>query len=204
MIDFESRWKPHAPGVTDDASGTALVMELARVMSQYQFEKTVVFITFAGEEIGLIGSTLYSEKAKKNGDRIEAVLNNDIVGCEASGDGRSEGSMVHVFSEEPADSTSRELARYIRETAQRYVPGFQAEPGVSLGSLQPRRRPHSFNFAGYAAVRFTSAAENLKVQHTINDNMAIASPAYTANVARINVATVGQPGERAIAAGDCA
>jgi hypothetical protein len=190
VIDFDKSIEAPAPGVTDNASGAALVMELARVMSQYQFEKTVVFITFAGEEIGLIGSSLYSEKAKKQGEHIEAVLNNDIVGCEASGDGRSEGSLVHVFSEEPADSMSRELARYVRDSAQRYVPGFQA--GLVFRSDRfSRGGDHTpFNAAGYAAVRFTSAAENLKVQHTANDTFDIASPAYTANVARINAAAL--------------
>jgi hypothetical protein len=157
-------------------------------MSQYQFEKTLVFISFAGEEIGLIGSTLYADKAKKQGDKIEAVLNNDIIGCEASGDGRSEGALVHVFSEEPADSSSRELARYIRECAQRYVPGFKAGL-VFRPDRFSRGGDHTpFNSAGFAAVRFTSAAENLKVQHTIDDTMVIASPAYAANVARINAA----------------
>jgi hypothetical protein len=188
VIDFEKSVEAPAPGVTDDASGTALVLELARVMSQYRFEKTVVFIAFSGEEIGLIGSTLYSEKAKKQGDRIEAVLNNDIVGCEASGDGRSEGSLVHVFSEEPADSASRELARYIRDSAQRYVPGFQAGLVFRQDRFSRGGDHTPFNSAGFAAVRFTSAAENLKVQHTVNDTLDIASPAYTANVARINAA----------------
>src|SRR5206468_2255060 len=67
-----------APGVTDDGSGTACVMELARVLSQYEFEKTLVFIAFAGEENGLLGSTLYAQKARKESHHIEAVLNNDI------------------------------------------------------------------------------------------------------------------------------
>lgn len=190
VIDFDKSVEAPAPGVTDDASGTAVVMELARVMSRYRFEKTIVFIAFSGEEIGLIGSTLYANKAEKNGDHIEAVLNNDIVGCEASGDGRSEGSMVHVFSEEPADSGSRELARYIRDAAQRYVPGFRAGL-VFRADRFSRGGDHTpFNAVGYAAVRFTSAAENLKVQHTVNDTMEIASAAYTTNVARINGAAL--------------
>jgi hypothetical protein len=199
VIDFEKSVEAPAPGVTDNASAVALVLELARVMSHYQFEKTVVFIAFAGEEIGLIGSSLYSEKAKKQGDHIEAVLNNDIVGCEASGDGRSEGSLVHVFSEEPADSSSRELARYIRDSAQRYVPGFQA--GLVFRSDRfSRGGDHTpFNTAGFAAVRFTSAAENLKVQHTVNDTFAIASAAYTTNVARINAAALASLADAPIA-----
>src|SRR6266446_529658 len=72
------------PGVTDDASGTACVMELARIFSKYEFDKTLVFVAFAGEEEGLLGSTLYAEKARNDDQRIEAILNNDIIGSEIS------------------------------------------------------------------------------------------------------------------------
>src|SRR5579884_2801974 len=80
----------NAPGVTDDGSGVACVMELARMMSQYQFEKTLVFIAFAGEEDGEVGSTLYADKAKSLDQKIEAVLNNDIIGSDVGGNGRAE------------------------------------------------------------------------------------------------------------------
>jgi len=68
-----------APGVADDASGTAAVMELARVMSQYEFDKSIVFIAFSAEEIGLNGSRNYAQEAKEKNMQIEAVLNNDIT-----------------------------------------------------------------------------------------------------------------------------
>ena len=75
-----------APGADDDASGIAVVLELARVMSQYRFRKTIVFIAFGGEEIGLVGSSRYAARAKANNEQIEAVFNNDIVGsnCRAA------------------------------------------------------------------------------------------------------------------------
>src|SRR5580698_1684144 len=101
VIDFEKSIEAPAPGVTDNAAGTALVLELARVMSQYKFEKTIVFVTFAGEEIGLVGSSLYALKAKEHKDQIEAVLNNDVIGAAVAGDGHAENGLVHVFSEEP-------------------------------------------------------------------------------------------------------
>jgi hypothetical protein len=190
VIDFEKSIEAPAPGVTDNASGCALVMELARVMSQYKFEKTIVFVTFAGEEIGLVGSSLYALKAKEHKDQIEAVLNNDIVGVAVAGDGHAENGLVHVFSEEPADSASRELARYIRETAQRYVPAFKAEP-VFRQDRFSRGGDHSpFNANGFAAVRFTSAAENLGIQHTANDTFDKSSPDYAAFVARVNGAAL--------------
>ena len=190
VIDFEKSIEAPAPGVTDNAGGTALVLELARVMSQYKFEKTIVFIAFAGEELGSIGSNLYALKAKDHKDQIEAVLNNDVVGVAVAGDGHAENGLVHVFSEEPADSPSRELARYIRETAQRYVPGFKADP-VFRQDRFSRGGDHSpFNANGFAAVRFTSAAENLGIQHTANDTFDKSSPDYTTLVARVNGAAL--------------
>jgi Zn-dependent M28 family amino/carboxypeptidase len=193
VIDFEKSIEAPAPGVTDNAAGTALVLELARVMSQYKFEKTIVFITFAGEEIGLVGSSLYSSKAKEHKDQIEAVLNNDVVGVAVSGDGHAENGLVHVFSEEPADSASRELARYIRETAQRYVPAFKAEP-VFRQDRFSRGGDHSpFNANGFAAVRFTSAAENLGIQHSANDTFDKSSPEYATFVAKRQWRGAGQP-----------
>lgn len=190
VIDFEKSIEAPAPGVTDNAAGTALVLELARVMSQYKFEKTIVFIAFAGEEIGLVGSSLYASNAKEHKDHIEAVFNNDVVGVAIAGDGHSENGLVHVFSEEPADSASREVARYIREAAQRYVPGFKAEP-VFRQDRFSRGGDHSpFNANGFAAVRFTSAAENLGIQHTANDTFDKSSPEYTTFVAKVNGAAL--------------
>jgi hypothetical protein len=187
-IDFEKSIESPSPGATDDASGTALVLELARVMSQYKFEKTIVFVTFAGEELGLIGSTLYADKAKADNDQIEAMFNNDIVGNDVSGNGRKEDGLVHVFSEDPDDSPSRELARYIREAGQRYVPGFKAEL-VFRNDRFGRGGDHTgFNQNGFTAVRFTTAAENLESQHTANDTLEKTSPSYNANVARVNAA----------------
>jgi Zn-dependent M28 family amino/carboxypeptidase len=189
-MDNEKSAVAPAPGVTDDASGVALVLELARVMSRRRFEKTIVFAAFAGEEIGLVGSTLYADRAKQRNDVIDAVLNNDIVGSDDAGNGLRASGLVHVFSEEPADSSSRELARYIRDCAQRYVPGFHASP-VFRNDRFGRGGDHfPFVMDGYPGVRFTSAAENLKAQHTPRDTFEIASPGYTANVARVNAAAL--------------
>ena len=190
IIDFEKSAEATAPGASDDASGTSVVMELARVMSQYKFEKTIVFITFAGEEIGLVGSTLYSENAKKRGDQIEAVFNNDIVGNDVAGNGHAENGLVRVYSEDPNDSTSRQLARYIRDTAVRYVPGFKADL-VFRNDRFGRGGDHTpFNLDGFTAVRFTTAAENLESQHSADDTLNKTAPKFTANVARVNAAAV--------------
>ena len=127
-LDFEATAaQTIAPGVTDDGSGTAAVMELARVMSGYQFDKTIVFIAFAAEEVGLSGSQVYAAQAKKDGMQIEAVLNNDIIGSDVSGNGRSSTNVLRVFSAGPDDSSPRELARYTKLIAERYVPSMQME-----------------------------------------------------------------------------
>lgn len=177
-----------APGVTDDGSGTACVMELARVLSQYQFEKTLVFVTFAGEEMGLLGSTLYAQKARTLDQKIEAVLNNDIIGSDVSGNGRAENRRVSVFSEDPQDSSSRQLARYIREVGERYVPSMRVDP-VFRADRFGRGGDHTpFNLEGFAAVRFSTPVENFANQHSITDTFANTSPPYATRVAKVNAA----------------
>jgi len=89
LADYEKNAELPAPGACDDGSGSAAVMELARVMSQYEFDKTLVFATFAGEEQGLIGSSLQAAKSHRENVAIEAVLNNDIIGTEVAGNGRT-------------------------------------------------------------------------------------------------------------------
>ncbi len=177
-----------APGVTDDGSGTACVMELARVLSQYTFEKTLVFVAFAGEEQGLLGSTLFAKKAKDTGMKIEAVLNNDIIGSDIAGDGRTDNHRLNVFSEDPQDSPSRQLARYIREMGERYVPAMNVDP-VFRADRFGRGGDHTpFNLEGFAAVRFSTPTENFANQHSISDTFANTSPAYTTRVIKINAA----------------
>src|SRR5262249_29168055 len=127
------------PAANDDASGTAAVLELARVMSPYEFDATVIFIAFSGEELGLIGSRHWAEKAKGNGWNIEAMIANDIIGNIEGGNGVIDNRSLRVFSEgvsptETAkdkearersggevDSPSRQLARYIKEKGEAYV-----------------------------------------------------------------------------------
>ena len=113
-----------APGANDDGSGTALVIELARAVgaSNVDFDATIVFVAFAGEEEGLVGSTLHAGRAAAEHWPIDAVLNNDIVGGSHGGDGIVDTAHVRVFSEGPEDSASRALARYVRRAAGRYVP----------------------------------------------------------------------------------
>ena len=188
---FATAENPVAPGVSDDASGVSLVMELARIMSQYEWSKTIVFIAFAGEEQGLFGSRAHAKAAKDAKRKIDAVFNNDIIGNDVSGDGRTVTDLVNVYSGDPMDSPSRALARYVREMSERYYPAMKANP-VFRGDRFSRGGDHTpFHDLGLAAIRFTTPVENYANQHSATDTFENASPAYTARVVRINAAAAG-------------
>jgi hypothetical protein len=191
-LDPEATVAAPAPGVTDDGSGTAAVMELARVISRYQFRKSIVFIAFAAEEYGLFGSGLYAEAAATKHDIIEGVFNNDIIGSDQTGNGETSNGYVNVYSEEPNDSSSRQLARYMKQIAERYQPGFQINL-VFRHDRFGRGGDHSpFNAAGYAAIRITTPMENFSNQHTATDTFANTAPAYTALVTKANAAVIAE------------
>jgi hypothetical protein len=176
-----------APGANDDGSGTAIALELARVMceSGLEFDATLVFIAFAGEEEGLLGAAAHARRVAEEGVRIDAVLNSDIVGNVTSGNGITDSTSVRVFSEGPEDSPSRALARFIARQAALYVPGH----GVRLISRHDRfgrGGDHTpFNQHGFAAVRFTEARENYTRQHTVDDTPDGVSIPYLARNTRV-------------------
>ena len=186
--DFEKNAELPAPGVCDDGSGTAAVMELARVMSQYEFDKTLVFVTFAGEEQGLIGSSLQAVKAKKENQVIEAVLNNDIIGTDTAGNGRMGNSSVEVYSDETMDSASQQLSRYMREVGERYMPSMKINT-VFMEDRLGRGGDHTpFQWEGFAAVRISTPNEIYANQHRATDLLENMSVPYTAKVAKVNAA----------------
>src|SRR5678816_3355759 len=88
-----------APGANDDASGTAAVLEMARVMAKYKFDATLVFVAVAGEEQGLLGSTYLAEQAKQKNWNVDAMFTNDIVGNTLGGNGVRDRTTLRVFSE---------------------------------------------------------------------------------------------------------
>jgi hypothetical protein len=206
-----------APGASDDASGTAAVMEMARVMSKYEFDATLVFMTVAGEEQGLLGATHWAEEAKKKGLNIAAMFTNDIIGNTSGGNGVRENNRVRVFSEGISsaeteaeararqsvggenDSASRQLARYIREVGERYVNNFEVTL-VFRRDRYGRGGDHiPFLQRGYAAVRFTEPNEDFTRQHQkvreengirYGDVFEMTDPAYIAQVARVNAASL--------------
>ena len=178
-----------APGACDDGSGTACVMECARVLSQYEFDATLVFVAFAGEEQGLVGAKAMAKRLKAQNQEIEAVLNNDIIGTDASANGAKAGNHVLVFSEDPNDSPSRQIARFVHHTALTYFPEMSADMVFRYDRFGRGGDHTAFNQEGYPAVRITTPAENFANQHTATDTLANMSVPYTTKVIRINAAS---------------
>ncbi|HLI94446.1 MAG TPA: M20/M25/M40 family metallo-hydrolase, partial [Puia sp.] len=105
-----------APGANDDGSGSAAVLECARIMSKHSYPATIVFVTVSGEEQGLLGSTYMAKKAKAAGWNIEAVLNNDIMGSNNSNETNViDNTRIRVFSEGLAFIDTGRLAARIRQ-----------------------------------------------------------------------------------------
>jgi hypothetical protein len=173
-----------APGADDDGSGTAAVIECARVMSRYSFPATIVFAVVSGEEQGLFGSTSMAGRAKSEHRNIDAVLNNDIMGGSASGEtGVTDNTHVRVFSEGlpvyeldrnaskiralglENDGKSRQLARYVKEICSRYVPNLQAVMIYRNDRFLRGGDQTPYVENGYAAVRITEMNEDYRHQH---------------------------------------
>lgn len=173
-----------APGADDDGSGTANVIECARIMSQHSFPTTVIFVAVSGEEQGLLGSTYMAEKAKKANWNVEAVLNNDIMGSNNSSETNIiNNTKIRIFSEGlPAfeldknatnirnlglenDGKARQLARYVKETGERYVDNLEIVL-IYRNDRFLRGGDHTpYVQRGYAAVRITEMNENYYHQH---------------------------------------
>jgi hypothetical protein len=206
-----------APGASDDASGTAAVMEMARVMSKYQFDATLVFMTVPGEEQGLLGARHWAEEAKKMNLNVAGMITNDIIGNTWGGNGVRDNRRLRVFSEGVPtaeteaeartrqsvggenDSTSRQLARYIKEVGERYLKNFEVTL-VFRRDRYGRGGDHiPFLERGYAAVRFTEPNEDFTRQHQrvreengikYGDVPEMVDFAYVAQVTRVNAASL--------------
>jgi Peptidase family M28 len=173
-----------APGANDDGSGTAAVMELCRVMSKSNFPATVIFVALTGEEQGLLGADHLSERAVQEKWNLEAVLNNDIMGSNNSSETRIiDNTRLRVFSEglplnQTADKAvnirqfglendgkARTLARYVKETGERYVDNLEIVT-VYRNDRYLRGGDHTpYVQRGFAAVRLTEMNENYDHQH---------------------------------------
>lgn len=210
--------KSVAPGAVDDASGTAVAMELARVMSKRSFPATIIFMAVAGEEQGLNGSAHVAKRAKADNWNVDAMLNNDIVGnTYGMENGLKDNTPVRVFTEGvPStadakmiksliaiggenDSPSRELGRYIKEVAERYVDQLDVKMIYRRDRFLRGGDHVPFLQQGFAAVRFTEMNENFNRQHQnvrkengvdYGDTPDFADYTYIQKVARMNLSVL--------------
>jgi hypothetical protein len=181
-----------SPGANDDGSGTVLTMELARVFAEsgLEFDATLVFMCWAGEEQGSYGARAHVRRIATEGVAVEANFNNDVVGNPAGGDGIVDAGSVRVYSEGPEDSMSRSLARYIERIAALYVPSHRIRL-MSRHDRFNRGSDHSaFNQHGYPAVVFRESRENWTRQHSVEDTVDGVDFRYLGRNARVNAAAV--------------
>ncbi len=203
-----------APGADDNASGTAAVLEAARVMAPHHFRGTIVFATFDGEELGLWGSQHYAGELRSAHADVIADLNNDIIGNTHGGDGMHEPGVIRVFSQalplgavpsrvnlvgSENDSPSRELARAVGPLVSLYVPGFRVRQIYRADRFLRGGDQESFQGDGFPAIRFVEPHENFTHQHQnvrvqngvqYGDLLQFLDYDYLANATRANVAAL--------------
>lgn len=210
-----------APGANDDASGVAAVLEAARVLSKHRFDATLVYAVLSGEEQGLLGGKILADYAKAQGWRVEANLNNDIVGNSEGQSGVRDTTRVRVFSEgtklvETAaqserrrynggevDSSSRNLARFVDGIADRYLTNFDVDMIYRTDRYGRGGDQTEMLRAGFPAVRISEGAENYDRQHqdlrtengvVYGDTLDGVDFDYLGQVARLNIATMAALG----------
>ncbi len=172
-----------APGANDDGSGTAAVIEAARILSRYPFPATIVYAPLSGEEQGLVGGRILADYARAQGWQVVANLNNDIIGNSCGSDGVCDDANVRIFSEGlrwqggdalradirsqggENDSPSRNLSRFLDTLADDLSLGLNVRP-IWRNDRFGRGGDHTeFLNAGFPAVRFSVAVENYNWQH---------------------------------------
>ena len=207
-----------APGADDDASGVAVVLELARLFAAFQFPGTLVFATVDGEEQGLYGSTFMANQMAAASNDVQGMFSNDIVGASQAFDGTRpdpfsvrlflEGIPTNVTPDEISimqsvggenDGVSRQLGRYVVEVAPPWLTGMNVET-IWRRDRYLRGSDHvSFQGQGYPAARFTEPRENFDHEHQnvqvvggvqFGDLLEFVDFNYVARVARVNAATL--------------
>ena len=172
-----------APGANDDGSGTAAVIEAARVLSKHKFPATIVYAALSGEEQGLHGGKIMADYANAQGWNVVANLNNDIIGNSCGSDGVCNDKQVRVFSEGPRWQGHEELAAQIRSLGgendapsrniSRWLDSLADRLRIGLDVMQVWRNDRhgrggdhtEFLNAGFPAVRMSVAVENYNYQH---------------------------------------
>ncbi len=206
-----------APGANDDGSGTAAVIEAARVLSMHKFPYTIVYAPLTGEEQGLLGGKILADYARAQGWEVIAQLNNDIIGNSCSSDGVCDDAHVRVFSEGPRWQGHEDLAARIRSLGgendapsrniSRWLDALADDLGLGLDVRQIWRNDRfgrggdhtEMLNAGFPAVRITVAIENYNWQHQdlrvengiqYGDTIDKMDFPYLTRVAKLNVAAL--------------
>jgi hypothetical protein len=217
---FQSHWKDNtgdAPGADDDAAGVSAMLEVARVLSHYKFPATLVYSADAGEEQGLYGGRIIAQYAVDHGWKVEADLNNDMVGNSHGGNGTykphfiriySQGRKTHATPKQLAlsnalggnsDSPSRNVARYMASLANEYLTNFHVRLVYMTDRWGRGGDEEPFLLQGYPAVRLAESAEAYNRQHQVvrtedgvhyGDVFAWVDFDYLANVARLDAITM--------------
>ncbi|MDW3646153.1 MAG: M28 family peptidase [Bacteroidia bacterium] len=172
-----------SPGANDNATGMAGVLEAARVLSQYKFPTSVIFVGLSGEEQGLFGGKHMAQVAKDKGWNIVGVLNNDMIGNIEGIDGVIQNNSFRVFSEirspqenenrawrtrfygGEVDGLSRQLARYVDRMTDQYIPNLDAMMIYRLDRFGRGGHHRPFNEQGFPGVRIMETHENYNRQH---------------------------------------
>ncbi len=158
-------WSGDAPGADDNASGTSGVMEIARILSQYTFKRSIIFCAFSGEEYGLFGSAAYASRAAENGKNILGYFNMDMIGYLKPGNTMMT-SLIYPAS-------AQELADFYTDVTALYLPDFLVIPGNLIGGDSDHT---SFNNNGYMGIfPFEDINNYSPYIHTSND---LVGPSY--------------------------
>ncbi|MEP3420703.1 MAG: M28 family peptidase [Erythrobacter sp.] len=172
-----------APGANDDGSGSVMVLEAARILSQREYPSTIIYALLTGEEQGLYGAGILADWVGEQGMTVKAVLNNDMIGNSCGSDGYCEPDVVRVFSEGlRADSTprlralqrrfggendspGRNLSRWLANLAAEHPDGMQVRQIWRTDRMGRGGDQIPFLDRGYPAVRVTVAVEDYDHQH---------------------------------------
>ncbi len=182
-ISDPTNYTDDSPGANDNASGMAGTIEAARVLSKYRFENSIIYTGLAGEEQGLYGGRGLAAYAKEQDWEIMGILNNDMIGNIEGVDGVIDNRSFRIFSEPvpvteterqrnarrfyggEVDGVSRQLARYIHTTVQKFMPEMNPIMIYRLDRFGRGGHHRPFNDAGFAGVRIMEAHENYTRQH---------------------------------------
>jgi hypothetical protein len=157
-----------APGADDDASGVAVIMDLARVLSQHPLEATVMLVAVQGEEQGLLGSRGLAEEAAAKKWAVEGMITNDIVGGIVGGEGDIDNHTIRIFSANPkgaGEGSARHWARFVRDGVRVYLPQVNARLIYRLDRFGRGGDHTPFFEKGFPAIRFSQANEDYKREH---------------------------------------